>query len=72
MRRILPSAPTPLPDWNLPLLRRGGRLTADANPNGSARNIAGICNAARNVLGLMSHPERCAEAILGNAPRWPC
>jgi len=44
-----------------------GRLTAAANPNGSARNIAGICNRARNVLGLMPHPERCAESILGNA-----
>jgi phosphoribosylformylglycinamidine synthase len=44
-----------------------GRLTADANPNGSARSIAGICNATRNVLGLMPHPERCAEPILGNA-----
>ena len=44
-----------------------GRLTSDANPNGSARNIAGICNAQRNVLGLMPHPERCAESILGNA-----
>ena len=44
-----------------------GRLTADANPNGSARNIAGICNAGRNVLGLMPHPERCSESILGNA-----
>jgi phosphoribosylformylglycinamidine synthase len=44
-----------------------GRFTADANPNGSARNIAGICNASRNVLGLMPHPERCAESILGNA-----
>jgi phosphoribosylformylglycinamidine synthase I len=44
-----------------------GRLTADANPNGSARNIAGICNRARNVLGMMPHPERCAESILGNA-----
>ena len=44
-----------------------GRLTADANPNGSARNIAGICNRGRNVLGLMPHPERCAESILGNA-----
>lgn len=44
-----------------------GRLTADANPNGSARNIAGICNAKRNVLGMMPHPERCAESILGNA-----
>lgn len=44
-----------------------GRLTADENPNGSARNIAGICNAARNVLGPMPHPERCAEPIHGNA-----
>jgi len=44
-----------------------GRLTADANPNGSARNIAGICNRTRNVLGMMPHPERCAETILGNA-----
>lgn len=44
-----------------------GRLTSDANPNGSARNIAGICNAGRNVFGMMPHPERCAEALLGNA-----
>jgi phosphoribosylformylglycinamidine synthase I len=44
-----------------------GRLTADGNPNGSARNIAGICNRERNVLGLMPHPERCSEALLGNA-----
>jgi phosphoribosylformylglycinamidine synthase len=44
-----------------------GRLTSDANPNGSARNIAGICNRGRNVLGLMPHPERCSESILGNA-----
>ena len=44
-----------------------GRLTAEANPNGSARHIAGICNEGRNVLGLMPHPERCAESILGNA-----
>jgi len=43
-----------------------GRLTSDANPNGSARNIAGICNRERNVLGLMPHPERCSEALLGN------
>ena len=43
-----------------------GRLTSEANPNGSARNIAGICNTGRNVLGLMPHPERCAEALLGN------
>ena len=44
-----------------------GRLTAEANPNGSARNIGGICNRGRNVLGLMPHPERCSETILGNA-----
>jgi phosphoribosylformylglycinamidine synthase len=44
-----------------------GRLTSEANPNGSARNIAGICNRTRNVLGMMPHPERCAEPLLGNA-----
>ena len=44
-----------------------GRTTNESNPNGSARNIAGICNRERNVLGLMPHPERCAEALLGNA-----
>ena len=43
-----------------------GRLTSEANPNGSARHIAGICNRGRNVLGMMPHPERCAEPILGN------
>jgi phosphoribosylformylglycinamidine synthase len=43
-----------------------GRVTREANPNGSARNIAGICNRERNVLGLMPHPERCAEELLGN------
>ncbi len=36
------------------------------NPNGAARAIAGICNAAGNVLGMMPHPERCSEPILGN------
>ncbi len=44
-----------------------GRLTTEANPNGSARHIAGICNRTRNVLGMMPHPERCSESILGNA-----
>jgi phosphoribosylformylglycinamidine synthase subunit PurQ / glutaminase len=44
-----------------------GRVTRASNPNGSARNIAGICNATRNVLGMMPHPERCSEALLGNA-----
>lgn len=43
-----------------------GRPSDEANPNGSARNIAGICNRDRNVLGLMPHPERCSEPILGN------
>src|SRR5213592_5076108 len=37
------------------------------NPNGSARRIAGICNRERNVLGMMPHPERCSESLLGNA-----
>ena len=43
-----------------------GKATPDANPNGSLDNIAGIINAAGNVLGMMPHPERCAEAVLGN------
>jgi phosphoribosylformylglycinamidine synthase subunit PurQ / glutaminase len=43
-----------------------GTITSEANPNGSARNIAGIINAEGNVLGMMPHPERCVEAILGH------
>ncbi len=43
-----------------------GEATAGANPNGSLRNIAGIINERGNVLGMMPHPERCAEAILGS------
>ncbi|WP_296112217.1 phosphoribosylformylglycinamidine synthase subunit PurQ [uncultured Limosilactobacillus sp.] len=39
---------------------------AEENPNGSLRNIAGICNERGNVLGMMPHPERAVEAILGN------
>jgi phosphoribosylformylglycinamidine synthase I len=42
-----------------------GNPTREANPNGAARNIAGIVNERGNVLGLMPHPERCAEALLG-------
>jgi phosphoribosylformylglycinamidine synthase I len=42
-----------------------GNVTPEANPNGSARNIAGIRNRRGNVLGLMPHPERCCESILG-------
>ena len=43
-----------------------GRITRESNPNGSARNIAGICNRERNILGMMPHPERCSEPLLGN------
>ncbi len=43
-----------------------GNVTEDSNPNGAARNIAGICNVRRNVFGLMPHPERASEQILGN------
>lgn len=43
-----------------------GKVTSDSNPNGAERNIAGICNAQRNVFGMMPHPERAAEALLGN------
>jgi phosphoribosylformylglycinamidine synthase len=43
-----------------------GRITDEANPNGALENIAGICNATRNVFGMMPHPERAAEDDLGN------
>ena len=42
-----------------------GELTEDSNPNGSLENIAGVCNEARNVAGLMPHPERASERLLG-------
>ena len=44
-----------------------GEVADDANPNGSAAAIAGLCNEARNVVGLMPHPERACESILGSA-----
>jgi phosphoribosylformylglycinamidine synthase subunit PurQ / glutaminase len=44
-----------------------GEATDQSNPNGSLRNIAGICNPARNVAGLMPHPERASEPLLGCA-----
>ena len=54
----------------LPLRRRRRATVAGpddpANPNGSLRAIAGVVNAAGNVAGLMPHPERAAEAILGS------
>lgn len=43
-----------------------GNATPAANPNGSRDNIAGICNRSRNVLGLMPHPERACEDLLGS------
>ncbi|MCH7488347.1 MAG: phosphoribosylformylglycinamidine synthase subunit PurQ [Chloroflexi bacterium] len=43
----------------------GGEATVDANPNGSVRNIAGIVNERGNVLGMMPHPERAGEALMG-------
>jgi phosphoribosylformylglycinamidine synthase len=42
-----------------------GQTTAAANPNGSTDNIAGIINERGNVLGMMPHPERACEALLG-------
>lgn len=42
-----------------------GKITQDANPNGSLDNIAGLCNRGRNVLGMMPHPERASETELG-------
>jgi phosphoribosylformylglycinamidine synthase subunit PurQ / glutaminase len=44
-----------------------GEVSDAANPNGSAAAIAGLCNEARNVVGLMPHPERACESVLGSA-----
>ncbi len=46
---------------------RHGNVTSGSNPNGSRENIAGILNAEGNVLGMMPHPERAVESILGSA-----
>jgi phosphoribosylformylglycinamidine synthase len=43
-----------------------GNITEDSNPNGAIDNIAGICNKNRNVFGMMPHPERASDPILGN------
>ncbi|MDO3626811.1 phosphoribosylformylglycinamidine synthase subunit PurQ [Mucilaginibacter sp. BT774] len=43
-----------------------GNIVPEANPNGSLENIAGVCNAGRNVFGIMPHPERAADSILAN------
>jgi phosphoribosylformylglycinamidine synthase len=65
-------------DETLALLKAGNRIlwqycdangepTDASNPNGSLLNIAGICNESRNVAGLMPHPERASEPVLGSA-----
>jgi phosphoribosylformylglycinamidine synthase len=43
-----------------------GNITAEGNPNGSIENIAGVCNAGRNVFGIMPHPERASDSLLAN------
>lgn len=43
-----------------------GNINEAGNPNGAMRNIAGICNASRNVFGMMPHPERACSEVLGN------
>lgn len=43
-----------------------GEITEESNPNGSLENIAGVCNAAGNVFGMMPHPERASDEELGN------
>ena len=48
-----------------------GEITAAANPNGSLENIAGILNEGRNVLGMMPHPDRSSELLLGSADGFP-
>jgi phosphoribosylformylglycinamidine synthase subunit PurQ / glutaminase len=46
---------------------QSGQITDEANPNGALNGIAGICSAERNVVGLMPHPERACESVLGSA-----
>jgi phosphoribosylformylglycinamidine synthase I len=48
-----------------------GQITDEANPNGSVENIAGIVNEGRNVLGLMPHPERVSEKLMGGEDGLP-
>ncbi len=60
---------TRLEDENRVVLRycdAQGRVSDEANPNGSLNSIAGICNRERNVMGLMPHPERASESLLGS------
>jgi phosphoribosylformylglycinamidine synthase subunit PurQ / glutaminase len=48
----------------------GGEITREANPNGSLSNIAGILSERRNVLGMMPHPDRSSERLLGSSDGW--
>lgn len=43
-----------------------GKITEESNPNGATENIAGVCNAGKNVFGMMPHPERATDSILSN------
>lgn len=43
-----------------------GEITPDSNPNGATENIAGVCNATKNVFGMMPHPERASDELLSN------
>ena len=47
-----------------------GEITAESNPNGSLSNIAGILSENRNVLGMMPHPDRSSEKLLGSSDGW--
>jgi phosphoribosylformylglycinamidine synthase subunit PurQ / glutaminase len=47
-----------------------GQITPEANPNGSLSNIAGILSENRNVLGMMPHPDRSSESLLGSSDGW--
>jgi phosphoribosylformylglycinamidine synthase subunit PurQ / glutaminase len=48
-----------------------GEISREANPNGSLDNIAGVLNEGRNVLGMMPHPDRSSEALLGSSDGFP-
>jgi phosphoribosylformylglycinamidine synthase I len=59
-----------LEDENRVLFRycaEDGAVNDEANPNGSLHNIAGVVNARGHIMGMMPHPERCSDAVLGNA-----
>ena len=68
LRRRDPRSPAARRPRRLPLRRtRPAQQRSDANPNGSLDNIAGVLSEGRNVLGMMPHPDRSSEALLGSA-----